>query len=166
MLSSRRSPLVACLLSLLTLLIPASALMSAQEPAPTLVSARMAAAPLGTVSIGGEGFTPGGVVRLVIEDLWGKGPTVEHWLVTPTADLTQDLAYLTADLYGKPDSAQPTILVPITIHYMPPSDIDPAQGYPSSSVVWAGGCPDLVVQAWDAHTDTWSNQLGIDLAGC
>ena len=155
-------------LGLVTLIVTSclwAATASAQVPGRTLIAANLDAAQLGMVTVEGEGFTPGGAVRLVMHELWDAGPSVDHWVVTTGGELDESLAYLTAGLHG-PTRAEATLLTPITIHYMPPSDIDPALGYASSNVVWAGGCPDLVVQAWDAETDTWSNQIGIDLAGC
>lgn len=164
---SHRIPFVATLLTLVLVVASFPAQGSAQHQLPTLVTANLTA-PEGMVQVEGAGFTPGGAVRLVIQDLWNSGPTVEHWVVTPSGDLSESLAYLTASLHDQAGvgEAAATVLVPVTIHYMPPSDIDPAKGYASSNVVWVGGCPDLVVQAWNAETDTWSNQLGIGLAGC
>jgi hypothetical protein len=170
-----RSQVIICCLLLVTLMIPTISQANSQVPAPSLVAARMATSPFGTVTVAGDGFTPGGVVRIVLHDLWEVGPTVDYWVIASSGAIDESLPYLTTATYGahgSQDPAQgyiagtsPLSLTSGTIHGANGSQ-DPAQGYLETAVAWPGRCPDLVVRSWDARTDTWSNSLDIAVGAC
>jgi hypothetical protein len=169
-----RTPVIICLL-LISLVFPASSQTNAQTSGPSLAVASMATSPFGTVAVAGDGFTPDGIVRVVIQDLWEVGPTVGFWVIATDGAIDEHLPYLTAATYGPHGSQDPAQgYVAATTYYSLTSDTiygangsqDPAQGYAATGSAWTGGCPDLMVRGWDAHSDTWSNSLDVTLVGC
>lgn len=170
-----RTPVILCCLMLGTLYyVPASATAQVTTPSPALSRVTMVS-PFGTATVSGEGFTPGGLVRLVIHDLSGIGPDVDVWLVSTAGAIDITFPYLTNATYGPNGSQDPAQgYVPATFAdrllvtevFGPNGSQDPAQGYASSSMSWRGACPNLLVNGWDSRTDTWSNALEVQFASC
>ncbi len=169
-----RTPVILCCLLLGSLFFTSPTAAQDTIPSPALSRVTMAS-PFGTATISGEGFTPGGLVRLVVLDLVGVGPTIDVWLVSTTGAVDITVPYLTRATFGPNGSQDPAqgyvpgtlpSELPVMEVFGPHGSQDPAQGYASSTMLWEGACPNLLVNGWDARTDTWTNALDIEFASC
>lgn len=169
-----RFQLILCFL-LLGGLIAWPVTSSAQRsiPAPRLASVDMSSG-MGTITLSGSGFTNGGLVRLIVHDLTGTGPTVEFWTVAEQGELTIDFPYLTGTTFGPHGSQDPAQgfsrgtldAVPVQAVFGPHGSQDPAQGFQPAMIQWPGACPELLVHALDVRAETWSNTLNVDIDTC
>jgi hypothetical protein len=140
----RLVPLLA-LLGLAAFAGPTAGTVAATDPAgaagdgPTITVAATLAAVPGTVTVTGEGFTPGGAVYVALYDVWGAELHETLWT---TASRTA---------YGPNGSA------------------DPALGFRRGgalSEVFQHLCgATAMVRAFDRQTDRWSNWRDVD-PGC
>lgn len=131
--------------------------------APSLITAAPMVDSPGAVSVSGQDFTPGGEVVIALYDRWG----VQHY--ESRRAIASDAAF---GLNGSQDPALGYIpggsirelfgaSEPV---YGPGGSQDPATGYVSGvdSVNLCGAS--LMVRAYDARTDQWSNVFDVDPA--
>jgi hypothetical protein len=128
----------------LTILGLSSASVAADAPAsagtsnPVLTEALTSAALPGSISVSGEGFTPGGDVYIAIYDTWGAELHETRWTTASTT------------IYG-PNGSQ-----------------DPARGYYAGgrvSEAFAGLCGSaIMVRAFDLQAAVWTNLLDVGSA--
>ncbi len=171
----RRTQVIICCLLLASFHIGTLPAVAQQPAAGPVLSSVAMASPFGTVSVSGSGFTPNGLVRLIIHDLAGLGPTIDVWVVASSGTIDVTLPYLTTTIYGSHGSQDPaqgfaagTISesLPVMEIFGPYGSQDPAQGYASSTMLWQGACPDLLVHALDVRAETWSNSLDVQFTSC
>ena len=124
---------------------------------------------VGLIAVSGDGFTPGGLVSIVLYDRWGQHVYAP---VRTVASLGQ---------YGPNGSVDPAngYVAPGTIDSLvdflpgetfgPNGSADPARGYVPGNTGTAGaGLPcgsQLMVRANDARTGTWTDLVDIEV-GC
>ena len=152
-LSRRRQPvLLLAFVSLLALASTATRAVAAPGPAaptgvpsaiPTLTATSATTQPVGTITVTGEAFTPGGRVYVALYDPWGATLYETRWITASGA------------VYG------------------PNWSSDPAAGSSRGGVLretFRGLCgATLMVRAYDQVTATWSHWLDVDLGvdlGC
>jgi hypothetical protein len=166
-----RTRVIICLLFLVSLnplLTPeAGAQPSGQYP---VLRATLATRPsVGLIAVRGDGFTPGGLVSIVLYDRWGQHVYAP---VRAVASLGQ---------YGPNGSVDPAngYVAPGTIDSLvdflpgetfgPNGSADPANGYThgnADSLTTGLACgSQLMVRANDARTDTWTDLVDIEV-GC
>ena len=145
-LSRRRQPvLLLAFVSLLALASTAAGAVAAPGPAaptgvpsaiPTLIGTSATTQPVGTITVTGEAFTPGGRVYVALYDPWGATLYETRWITASGA------------VYGPNWSG------------------DPAAGFSRGGVLreafggLCGAAP--MVRAYDEATATWSNWLDVD----
>jgi len=110
----------------------------ARTSGPVLTSVLASVAQPGSISVSGEGFTPGGDVYVAIYDTWGAELHETRWTTASVA------------AYG------------------PNGSLDPALGYRAGGRVgeaFAGLCGTaIMVRAFDRQAAVWTNLLDIDAA--
>lgn len=155
---------------------------------PTLLPATIVSPPSGVVAIHGEGFSPGGLVRIAVynrqavdmRNVWTVATAAVHG-PNGSADPAQGFAeagtiselmslFPTATYgpNGSQDPAQGYVganAVAEDVIYGPNGSQDPAQGYSKAvrlPIESAGTCgQDLIVRGYDDRTSTWSNPIDV-----
>ena len=118
--------------------VAADAPAPARTSGPVLTQVLASAALPGTISVSGEGFSPGGEVYIAIYDTWGATLHETRWTTASTA------------VYGANGS------------------LDPALGYRSPgrvSEAFTRVCgAAIMVRAFDQQAAVWTNLLDVDSA--
>jgi hypothetical protein len=108
----------------------------ARSSGPVLTAVLASAAQPGSISVSGEGFTPGGDVYVAIYDTWGAELHETRWTTASIA------------AYG------------------PSGSLDPALGYHAGGRVsesFAGLCGNaIMLRAFDRQAAVWTNLLDVD----
>jgi len=131
---------------------------------PTLLPTTIVSPPSGLITIHGEGFSPGGLVRIAVYDR----QTVEMqniWTVAATAVHGPNGSADPAQGYAEAGAISEVISLFPTDTYGPNGSQDPAQGYSKAASqppqdAWACG-QDLIVRGYDDRTSTWSNPVEV-----
>ena len=135
---------------------------------PVLRSALTIQPSFGLVAVQGEGFTPGGLVTIVLYDRWGQDAFVP---VRTVASLGQYGANGSADPaqgYVAAGTIDRTVDFLPDASYGPNGSADPAQGYvpgATAEIVASLQCGQLLmVRAHDARSNAWTNLVDIAVA--
>ena len=135
----RQLLLLLVLVSLMVLAASTATATQALSTLPTLTDALPTTRTPGTITVSGEGFSPGGQVYVALYDRWGATLHETRWI-----------------------SASPTV-------YARDGSADPAAGFHRGGTfqaVFAHLCDATpMVRAYDKETPTWSNWLDVN-PGC
>ncbi len=161
---------IICLLFLIGAAPLVSPAAGAQESAvfPVLRSALTMPPSLGLVAVSGDGFTPGGLVSIVLYDRWGQDVFAPVRTVASVGEYGANGSADPARGYVAPGSIDTLIDITADEVFGPNGSVDPAQGYEAGPSTLADGlaCGQLLmVRAHDARTDTWTNLVDI-VAAC
>lgn len=189
------SRVIICLLFLLTLPSLASPTAAQGIPSSALPSLAATAFPDEPIRVAGSGYTPGGLVFVVLYDRWGSVLQENRWTVATTTvygmngsidpaqgyasggSIAEDFDLLRETIWGPNGSQDPALgYVPGTIDsaFAPAvfganGSMDPANGYVAGTgpedVIAALCSQQLMARAYDADTQAWSNLADID-SGC
>jgi hypothetical protein len=159
-------------LFVLVSLLPAGAasVVTAQTSiAGDLAVAYVVSSPSTMVIVEGEGFSPGGVVYLAVYDRRGAEVHEPVRTMASAADYGTNGSIDPGNGYAPAGSiSEAFVLFPATV-FGPNGSQDPAQGYvrgadagPALSSDDGPGCGrDLMVRAYDAQADAWSNAVDV-----
>jgi hypothetical protein len=158
-----RIRVIICLLFLVSfnpILTPAA---GAQPVAalPVLRSALTTSLSLGQIAVHGDGFTPGGLVSIVLYDRWGQDVYAPVRTVASVGQFGPNGSSDPAQGYVAPGTLSHHLDLTTDATYGPNGSADPAQGYvPGEAVAGTFACgQELMVRALDYRTSTWTNLL-------
>jgi hypothetical protein len=157
-----RPRVIICLLFLMSLLpsafIPGASAQGAGSPVLSITSA--VARPSTLLTVQGDGFSPGGLVHLVITDPVLATIRTDRWIVASTPQYGTNGSQDPVQGYVPAGSVIEVIDLFPAAMYGTNGSQDPARGYVSgseSAALGAGCGEDLVIWAYDLSTKTWSS---------
>jgi len=160
---SRAATLLAATTILLLALLPmTSGPASAQVlPNQLFLSATILPDPPSMAVIHGDGFTPGGLVRIVFSDGAGEVTTRSLWTEASEAAYGPHGSQDPARGYVPAGTVSLAIPLEGTTVYGPNGSQDPAQGYSAGLQSFAFALCDhsIGIQAYDSESRTWSSQV-------
>jgi hypothetical protein len=160
-----RSRLLVCLLFVIAFLPEGTtAIAQVDGSSPNLSNASVAGRPLTLVVVEGEGFTPDGLVYVVVYDRWGEDVYGHVWATAAHGNFgvsgSQDpnLGYIAAGTLDIVIDLSPAVTYSPNGFQIPTTGV----GLGAGQAIAAGACGrDLMVRAYDQQSAAWSNLLDV-----
>ncbi|HYI23808.1 MAG TPA: hypothetical protein VD767_00225 [Thermomicrobiales bacterium] len=164
-----RTRVIICLLFLVSLapFINSPATAQPAGSLPILASAVTTLPPVDLLVVRGSGFSPGGLVAIVVYDRWGTGAYAPEMTTASTAQYGPHGSTDPARGYVAAGSLNLVVGLGSPEVFGPNGSADPARGYDSGTetVASALSCDqELMVRAYDYRTKTWTNLVDIAAA--
>ncbi len=162
-----RTRVLICLLFLVSFTQVWSGPAAAQQSGilPVLHSVLTTPPSAGLVVVHGTGFTPGGLVSIVLYDSWGHDAYVPVRTVASLGQFGPNGSADPAHGYVAPGSIADLLDLASDTVYGPNGSLDPASGYVSggsNAGTAALRCnAELMVRAYDHRTGTWTDTIDI-----
>lgn len=129
------------------------------DPSPVLLFVPSDPFRTGTFVVHGEGFTPGGSVYISIDGAHDEDASESFWTVASTGAYGPNGSQDPAQGFARAGEIHELIVVSDVTTYGPNGSQDPARGFHGANTT---ACGNVQVQAFDADSRTWSNQVQLD----